>query len=51
VAIAPELARGSIPRADVARTLVAVLEAPNTVGKAFDLISGETPIAEAVAAI
>jgi uncharacterized protein YbjT (DUF2867 family) len=51
VAIAPELARGSIPRADVARTLMAVLEAPNTVGKAFDLISGQTPIREAVAAI
>jgi uncharacterized protein YbjT (DUF2867 family) len=51
VAIAPELARGSIPRADVAGTLLAVLEAPNTVGKAFDLISGQTPIREAVAAI
>ena len=42
---------GSIPRADVAATLYAVLEAPATAGLAFDLISGETPISEAIASL
>ena len=51
VAIAESTGRGSIPRADVAAVLVAVLDEPRTAGKSFDLISGETPIAEAVAAL
>jgi nucleoside-diphosphate-sugar epimerase len=42
---------GSIPRADVAAVLVAVLDEPGTVGATFDLVSGETPIDEAVAAL
>jgi uncharacterized protein YbjT (DUF2867 family) len=50
IALAPELERGSIPRADVAVTLIAVLDAPNTIGKTFDLTEGDTPIGEAVAA-
>ncbi len=49
IALAPELERGSIPRADVAATLVAVLDTPSTIGKTLDLISGDTPIADAVA--
>jgi hypothetical protein len=32
----------------VAATLLAVLDADNTIGKAFDLLEGETPIVEAV---
>jgi uncharacterized protein YbjT (DUF2867 family) len=44
-------ASGRIPRADVAATLLATLDAPNTVRKSFDLIEGETPVAEAVRAI
>ncbi len=40
--------RGEIPREDVAATFAAVLEAPNTVGKTFELLSGETPIGEAI---
>jgi uncharacterized protein YbjT (DUF2867 family) len=51
VSAAPELARGSIPRADVARVLLAVLNEPATIGKAFDLVSGPTPIAQALAAL
>ena len=51
VELAPELAPGSISRADVAATLVAVLRAENTVGAAFDLLSGETPITDAVAGV
>jgi len=41
--------RGTIPRADVAATLAAVLDAPSTIGATFDLVSGETPIADALA--
>jgi nucleoside-diphosphate-sugar epimerase len=51
VALASELPPGSIPRADVAQTLIAVLDSPNTVAKQFDLTSGPTPIGEAVAAV
>jgi len=43
--------RGSITRKDVAAVLVAVLDEPRTAGQTFDLISGETPITEAVAAL
>jgi uncharacterized protein YbjT (DUF2867 family) len=51
VAIAESTGRGAIPRADVAAVLVAVLDEPGTGGQSFDLISGETPITEAVAAL
>ena len=51
VLIAESTGRGSIPREDVAAVLVAVLDEPRTAGKSFDLISGETAIAEAVAAL
>jgi hypothetical protein len=52
VEAAPALERsGQIPRDDVAATLLAVLDSQNTIGVAFDVISGETPIAEAVAAL
>lgn len=43
--------RGQIPRADVAAVLAAVLEQSASIGKTFELISGETPIEEAVAAL
>ncbi len=43
--------RGSIPREDVAAVLVAVLDEPGTAGRTFDLVSGDTSIAEAVAAL
>jgi uncharacterized protein YbjT (DUF2867 family) len=51
VFIAASTGRGDVPRQDVAAVLVAVLDAPDTTGQTFELISGETPIAEAVAAI
>ncbi len=40
--------RGEIPREDVARTIVATLEKENTFGKTFELVSGDTPIEEAL---
>jgi uncharacterized protein YbjT (DUF2867 family) len=41
---------GEIPRADVAAVLAAVLATPSTVGLTVDVVSGDTPIAEAVTA-
>ena len=43
--------RGEVPRADVAATLAAALRAENTIGKTFELRSGDTPIEEAVAGL
>jgi uncharacterized protein YbjT (DUF2867 family) len=40
--------RGEIPRDDVAATLVAVLDEPATVGKTFEILSGEEEIAAAL---
>jgi hypothetical protein len=49
---AEELERGgAIPRDDVAATLLACLDAENTIGKSFDLLGGQTPVADAVAAL
>ncbi len=50
VSIAERLERGQIPRADVAAVLLACLDTPSTIGRSFDLISGSTPIPEALAA-
>jgi nucleoside-diphosphate-sugar epimerase len=43
--------RGAVPREDVARVLAASLGDPNTIRKTFVVVGGETPVAEAVAAI
>ena len=51
VFIASSTGRGDVPRQDVAAVLVAVLDASDTAGQTFELISGETPIADAVAAV
>jgi nucleoside-diphosphate-sugar epimerase len=48
VAVAEHLDRGQIPRADVAAVFVACLDTPSTIGKSFDLITGTTPIADAI---
>ena len=50
VSIADSTGRGSIPREDVAAVLVAVLDTPDTAGQTFEVISGNTPITDAVAA-
>lgn len=42
---------GEIPRQDVARVLVAVLDAESTGHRVFDLVSGETPVVEALASL
>ena len=49
---APELGRrGGIPREDVAAILLACLDMPETIGKTFEALSGDTPIAEALAGL
>jgi uncharacterized protein YbjT (DUF2867 family) len=49
---APSLGRrGTITRDDVAAVLVACLDEPRTVGATFDVLEGETPIAEALRAL
>ena len=48
VKIAERLPRGEIPRADVARVLLAVLDTPSTVRRAFDLVGGDDPIEDAL---
>jgi uncharacterized protein YbjT (DUF2867 family) len=52
VDVAERLGRhGQIPRDDVAATIVAVLDAPNTIGKTFEILSGTTPVEEAIGAL
>ena len=42
--------RGEVPRDDVAAVLAAILE-PGSGGEVVELVSGDTPVAEAVAAL
>lgn len=51
VTIGIELSRGQIPRADVVEVLAAVLPAPRAIGRTFEVVSGETPVEEAVAGL
>ncbi|MEQ9546930.1 MAG: SDR family oxidoreductase [Marinobacter sp.] len=49
VAVSSKLeAFGEIPREDVARVLLAVLDSDNTDNRVFDVVSGDTPVAEAL---
>jgi uncharacterized protein YbjT (DUF2867 family) len=43
--------RGRVPREDVAATVVACLQMPETAGKTFELFAGDTPIREALAGL
>ena len=51
VQLAEHTARGQVPREDVAAVLLALLDEPKTAGLSLDLVSGDVPIAEAVAAL
>jgi uncharacterized protein YbjT (DUF2867 family) len=48
VTVGTDLGFGEIPRDDVATVLLAVLETPSSIGKTFELISGDTPVEAAV---
>jgi uncharacterized protein YbjT (DUF2867 family) len=50
VSLAPRLGGGDIPRADVAAVLAAVLDAPRSIGKQWDLVGGDVPVRAAVEA-
>jgi uncharacterized protein YbjT (DUF2867 family) len=50
--VATELKRrGSVSRDDVAAVILQVLDAPNTHGKQFELLSGDTPVQQAIATL
>jgi uncharacterized protein YbjT (DUF2867 family) len=49
VTIGESTGRGSIPRADVAAVVAQCLTSPATAGMQFEVISGDTPIAAALA--
>jgi uncharacterized protein YbjT (DUF2867 family) len=52
VALADRLGRfGRVPRQDVALVLLECLEAPNTVRKTFEVLEGDVPVREALAAL
>ena len=51
VELGTSVERGEIPRDDVAAVLAACLAEPRTVGRTFDVVSGETPVAEALRAL
>jgi len=51
VRLARHVDRGAVSRADVAAVLVALLDAPATAGRVLELVGGDTPIADAVAAL
>ena len=51
VTVGPQVERGEISRAEVAAVLFASLELDKTVGKAFEVVAGQTPIDEALASL
>ena len=51
VLLAPSTGRGSVPRADVAAVIAALLDTPSTSGLTLELIAGEAPVQEAVSAV
>jgi uncharacterized protein YbjT (DUF2867 family) len=51
VRLAPRVERGTVTRADVAAVLVALLDTPAAAGATVELVGGDVPIPEAVAAL
>lgn len=51
VRLEPRVGRSDVPRDDVAAVLVALLDAPGTAGRVLELVAGDTPVDEAVAAL
>lgn|SRR5690606_2417142 len=51
VEAAEEVGRNEIPREDVAKVIIASLENKNTIRKEFQIVKGNTPIQQAIAAI
>ena len=51
VLIADQVERGEISRDDVAAVLAAALQTPTSIGKTFEVTSGDVPVDEAVASL
>ncbi|PWU56599.1 NAD-dependent dehydratase [Micromonospora sp. S4605] len=51
ITLARRVPRGAVTRTDVARVLVALLHTPASAGMILELVGGDTPIGEAVAAV
>ncbi|GAA5105759.1 NAD(P)H-binding protein [Haloechinothrix salitolerans] len=51
VHLAEHTERADIPRDDVAAVLLALLDEPATIGKTLELVSGDIPVDDAVAAV
>lgn len=51
VTVGDDVGRGEVPRRDVAAVVAAVLATPATAGRVFEVVSGDTPLAEAVAEV
>jgi uncharacterized protein YbjT (DUF2867 family) len=51
VLVGTDLDYAQVPRDDVAAVLLAVLEQPGSIGKTFELVSGDQPIDEAIAGL
>jgi uncharacterized protein YbjT (DUF2867 family) len=49
VRIAPRVGRGSVPRDDVAEVIASCLVEDSSIGKVFEVASGDDPVSEAVA--
>ena len=48
VSLGPDVGRGDVTRADVAAVLAAVLDAPGSVGRQWNLVNGDVPVEQAV---
>jgi uncharacterized protein YbjT (DUF2867 family) len=51
VRLAPEVPPGSVPRDDVAAVIAALLRAPGAGRRTLELVTGDTPVGEAVATL
>lgn len=51
VQLGPDVAHGEVPRADVAAVVLAALDTPGSIGQTWNLVSGDTPVGDAVRAV
>lgn len=51
IMLAEETGRAAIPRADVAAVIAAVLDDPRTIDRQWEVVSGDTSITDAIAAL
>lgn len=49
VELAETVQRGQVPRADVAAVIAAIIDEPATIDRQWEVVSGATPIADAIA--